>query len=154
MVQSKLNRIKRRAPHWVSGVLVILMIATAGYFIAVGMKLRSPVLVGHPDKPVKHRATTLADQSLFGHDNHVPQPQLANIGLTVVGLVADPVDPQSRAAIAVLRSSQGEAKRYHVGSSLPDGYRITQIKSDRVIMTNGQGLPYYLKLYRAKLSLP
>lgn len=143
---------EKRGPLLLAVLSVFFILATVIYF-GIGIhRLRQMPSHHVSETTAPVRRVGLADQSLFGSYDHVPKPQLAQIGLTVVGLVADPVDSQSRSAIAVLRNSAGESKPYHFGNSLPGGYTITEITPRRVMMQNANGLVYYLELSRPHLA--
>lgn len=140
--------IKEKGPWLVVGLLSLLILWTLSYFVSSIIQLNKA-----PTHTIKHHAPMkqslkLADESLFGKYNKIIEAQKADIGLTVVGLVADPIDPQSSSAMAVVKNQQGKSNVVRVGNILAGSYTITKILTKRIIMENEQGYPYYLALIK------
>jgi hypothetical protein len=148
-----IQRIKKPSASLILVLLGVLIVCTGIFFairISVIQQIDLPVLV---PKSHAQKVPLLGDESIFGQYSRVEEPQKADINREVVGLVADPVDPQSSAGRVVLRDLQGESKIYRIGSPLPGGYKITQIFPEKIILVDSQGFSYYLNLLKPSLEL-
>jgi hypothetical protein len=134
------------------GLLLALLVGTAVFFVS-----RVSQLTAASNKAMKrpvgsHKSHHLADQALFGKYDKAAQPQKAKTGLTVAGLIADPADPQSKSAMALLKSERGESKIYRNGSALPGGYTVTGITAKQLMIKSAQGRLFYLNLLKPSLA--
>ncbi len=135
-----------------NGAFVLAIIATSAYFVTTAVDLYSLPKVPKPFSTKPVNKPSLAEEALFGHYDHVSEPQIANIGFTLVGLVVDPISTHSPRSIAMLRDAQGDTKAYHLGSLLPGGYEVSEIKPKAVFFQDSQGILYYLKLYTQEIK--
>jgi hypothetical protein len=98
------------------------------------------------------KSVLLFDKSMFGRYKHKKVLEKADISSEVVGLIADPSDPKSPSAIAILTNTQGESKVYQIGSKLPGEYELIQIFPQKIILMNRQGVRYYLGFLKPNLE--
>ena len=151
LLNSKKNiqqSIKEKGPWLVVGLLSLLILWTLAYFISSLVQLHKTPVHKIRHTHVGKQPLLLAEESLFGQYDKKMAAQKADIGLTVVGLVADPVDPESSTAMAVVKNQQGKSKIIHIGSTLDSSYTVTKILTKKIMMENEQGFPYYLALVK------
>lgn len=149
----QLHTLKKKSAQITIAILILLILATVVYFASRLVQFNQTAVEKPASAVVGKGQLQLSDQSLFGHYSPRTEPQLADIGMSLVGVLANPGDEHDPASRVVLKSASGDSKVYHIGDSLPGGYVITAIQSEKLLLTNSQGFPFYIKLVKPSLNL-
>lgn len=152
------SRLVARAPHWLAGILIVL--------IGVRLALLLAQLAGAPPDVSAQGVANLPPPSrnmvdiqsivragLFGESTPAPSADapVTSLPLVLGGVFAYADD--ENLGYALLGNSSADIKFYKVGDSLPGGVRLHAVQADRVLLNRGGGFESLMMAPRTTVNM-